>query len=83
MNHHRTGASGAMDVLQVELAKLHRDANLTQSIADVDTIIGQLERARESIVAGKKGSRGWWRAIGGSERHSYPSSGEVLADFTL
>ena len=45
-----------MDVLQDELAKLHRDANLTQSIRDVDKIIEQLERARESIVAGKRSS---------------------------
>jgi hypothetical protein len=44
-----------MDALQVELAKLRRDANLTQSIEDVDKIIEQLERAREAIVAGKKG----------------------------
>ena len=44
-----------MDGLQVELAKLRRDANLTQSIEDVDKIIEQLERAREAIVAGKKG----------------------------
>ena len=72
MNHHRSAASGAMDVLQVELAKLHRDANLTQSIEDVDNIIAQLERARESIVAGKKSSPGWRRAIGGAERHLYP-----------
>jgi FtsZ-binding cell division protein ZapB len=41
-----------MDILQVELAKLRRDANLTQSIQDVDKIIEQLEAARESIVAG-------------------------------
>jgi hypothetical protein len=41
-----------MDVLQLELAKLHKDGNLNQSIQDVDKIIEQLERARESIVAG-------------------------------
>jgi hypothetical protein len=41
-----------MDVLQVELAKLRRDATLTQSIHDVDKIIEQLENARESIAAG-------------------------------
>lgn len=41
-----------MDTLQLELAKLRRDANLTQSIEDIDKIIAQLERARESIVAG-------------------------------
>jgi hypothetical protein len=46
----------AMDILQDELAKLHRDANLSQSIRDVDKIIEQLERARESIVAGKRNS---------------------------
>jgi hypothetical protein len=39
-----------MDVLQIELAKLRRDANLSQSISDVDLIIEQLERARETIV---------------------------------
>jgi hypothetical protein len=43
-----------MDVLQLELAKLHKDGNLTQSIQDVDKIIEQLERARGSIVAGKR-----------------------------
>lgn len=43
-----------MDVLQVELAKLRRDANLGQTIQDVDKIIEQLERARETIVAGMK-----------------------------
>lgn len=41
-----------MDVLQTELAKLRRDATLSQSIQDVDKIIEQLERARESILAG-------------------------------
>ena len=41
-----------MDTLQIELAKLRRDANLTHSIHDVDKIIEQLEKARESIVAG-------------------------------
>ena len=44
-----------MDALQLELAKLRKDGNLTQSIEDVDKIIEQLERAREAIVAGKKG----------------------------
>jgi len=43
-----------MDVLQIELAKLRRDAKLKQSIEDVDKIIEQLERARGTIVAGKK-----------------------------
>jgi hypothetical protein len=41
-----------MDALQLELAKLRRDANLSQSIQDVDKIIAQLENARESIVLG-------------------------------
>ena len=41
-----------MDALQLELARLRRDANLKQSIDDVDLIIAQLEGARESIVAG-------------------------------
>lgn len=43
-----------MDALQLELAKLRRDANLSQSIQDVDNIIAQLENARESIVSGMK-----------------------------
>jgi hypothetical protein len=41
-----------MDALQIELAKLRRDANLSQSIQDVDKIIEQLENARESVVSG-------------------------------
>jgi len=41
-----------MDTLQVELAAMRREANLSQSIQDVDKIIEQLERARESIVSG-------------------------------
>ncbi|CZT04460.1 hypothetical protein WAI453_011512 [Rhynchosporium graminicola] len=40
-----------MDHLQIELAKLRRDANLKQSMEDVDKIIEQLEKARETIVA--------------------------------
>jgi len=40
-----------MDVLQAELAKLQGGANLSQSIEDVDKIIEQLERTRESIIA--------------------------------
>jgi len=40
-----------MDHLQIELAKLRRDANLKQSMEDVDKIIEQLERARETIIA--------------------------------
>jgi len=43
-----------MDALQKELAKLRRDGNLKQSLQDVDKIIEQLERARQTIVAGKK-----------------------------
>ena len=43
-----------MDHLQIELAKLRRDANLKQSMDDVDKIIEQLERARETIIAGTK-----------------------------
>lgn len=46
------GVFTTMDALQLELAKLRRDANLTQSIEDVDRIIAQLEKARESIVSG-------------------------------
>lgn len=43
-----------MDHLQIELAKLRRDANLKQSMDDVDNIIEQLERARETIIAGRR-----------------------------
>lgn len=43
-----------MDLLQIELAKLRRDANLKQSMDDVDKIIEQLEKARETIIEGKK-----------------------------
>jgi hypothetical protein len=43
-----------MDPLLLELAKLQKDGNLKQSIDDVDKIIEQLERARETIVAGKR-----------------------------
>lgn len=39
-----------MDNLDLELAKLRRDANLGESIQDVDKIIDQLELAREQIV---------------------------------
>ncbi|CAG8980807.1 hypothetical protein HYALB_00003733 [Hymenoscyphus albidus] len=39
-----------MDALYIELAKLRKDATLTQSMADVDKIIEQLERAKECIV---------------------------------
>jgi hypothetical protein len=42
-----------MDSLQDDLAKLRRDATLSQSIADVDKIIQQLEKARETIEAGE------------------------------
>ncbi|RDW87650.1 hypothetical protein BP5796_03344 [Coleophoma crateriformis] len=43
-----------MDVLQTELARLRRDANLTKSIEDVDKIIEQLCEAREKIVIDPK-----------------------------
>ena len=43
----------AMDSLQDELAKLRRDASLSQSIQDVDKIIQQLEKARGTIEAGE------------------------------
>ena len=43
-----------MDPLLLELAKLQKDGNLKQSIDDVDKIIEQLEKARETIVAGKR-----------------------------
>jgi hypothetical protein len=43
-----------MDPLLLELAKLQRDGNLKQSIEDVDKIIEQLEKARDTIVAGKE-----------------------------
>lgn len=41
-----------MDLLQIELAKLQKDANLKHSIEDVDKIIAQLEAARGTIAAG-------------------------------
>lgn len=47
-----------MDHLQIELAKLRRDANLKQSMDDVDKIIEQLEKARETIIAGKEPGAG-------------------------
>ena len=53
-----------MDVLQVELAKLRRDANLSQSIEDVDKIIEQLESTREAIIAGMKLPCYLWRKSG-------------------
>lgn len=43
-----------MDVLKNDLAKLQKDANLDQSMRDVDKIIAQLERARGQIVQGKE-----------------------------
>ncbi|RFU33292.1 hypothetical protein B7463_g3090, partial [Scytalidium lignicola] len=45
-----------MDALQLELAKLRKDANLvdSQSISHVDSIIESLERARETIVKDPK-----------------------------
>lgn len=42
-----------MDVLETELARLRRDATLSQSIEDVDKILEQLCGARESIAAGE------------------------------
>lgn len=46
-------SGAAMDNLLIELAKLRRDSNLTESIQDVDKILEQLEAARESIVQGR------------------------------
>ena len=43
-----------MEALQLELAKLRRDSHFTQSIDEVDKIIAQLERAKETIVAGMR-----------------------------
>lgn len=59
-----------MDALQIELAKLRRDANLTQSIQDVDKIIQQLERARETILAGMKVIFLMWRISDARKRYS-------------
>lgn len=42
-----------MDVLESELARLKKDANLSQSIEDVDKILEQLCRVRETIAAGQ------------------------------
>jgi hypothetical protein len=42
-----------MDVLETELARLHGEATLSQSIEDVDKILEQLCRARDSIAAGE------------------------------
>ncbi|PBP16495.1 RMND5A protein [Diplocarpon rosae] len=39
-----------MDLLQIELAKLRQDSNLKQSMDDVDSIIEQLEKARETMI---------------------------------
>jgi len=41
-----------MDVLETELARLQREATLSQSVEDVDKILEQLFRARDSIAAG-------------------------------
>lgn len=43
-----------MDILELELSRLHRDATLIHSIDDVDKIIDQLCKARESIATGKQ-----------------------------
>jgi hypothetical protein len=56
-----------MDPLLTELAKLQRDGNLRQSIDDVDKIIEQLEKARETIVAGKDRSGPFEPEVAGSE----------------
>jgi hypothetical protein len=54
-----------MDAIQIELAKLRRDSSLSQSITDVDQLIEQLERARETIVESMAYSResdiAFWR----------------------
>lgn len=42
-----------MDALELELARLQRDATLSQSIEDVDKILAQLLEARESIATGR------------------------------
>jgi len=42
-----------MDVLETELTRLHGEATLSQSIEDVDEILEQLCRARDSITAGE------------------------------
>jgi hypothetical protein len=55
-----------MDPLLLELAKLQRDGNLKQSIEDVDKIIEQLEKARDTIVAGKE-ARPTASEVAGSE----------------
>lgn len=47
-----------MDILKNDLAKLQKDANLEQSMRDVDKIIEQLERTREQIVESKE-ARAW------------------------
>jgi hypothetical protein len=59
-----------MDPLLTELAKLQKDGNLKQSIQDVDKIIEQLEKARETIVAGKAHSP-FGPEVAGSEARSY------------
>jgi hypothetical protein len=41
-----------MDVLEAELARLQREATLSQSVEDVDKILEQLCMARDSIAAG-------------------------------
>ncbi|KFX98171.1 hypothetical protein V495_03898 [Pseudogymnoascus sp. VKM F-4514 (FW-929)] len=40
-----------MDALQLELARLQKDASLSQSIEDVDKVLEQLCNAREAIAA--------------------------------
>jgi hypothetical protein len=46
-----------MDALETELIRLQRDATLFQSVEDVDKILEQLCRARDSIAAGENPSR--------------------------
>lgn len=46
-----------MDALETELARLQREATLSQSIEDVDKIIEQLCRERDSIASGEGSSR--------------------------
>lgn len=65
-----------MDPLLTELAKLQKDGNLKQSIDDVDKIIEQLEKARETIVAGKD-QRSIEPEVAGSEACSIGT----IADF--
>lgn len=42
-----------MDALETELSRLEKNMTLEKSIKDVDTLIEQLEKARETIAAGR------------------------------